>query len=46
MLEFVFDRAEKFMGKGEDARNQHFLHFLQCLKRLLPYVEIVWYGAV
>ena len=30
---FFFDRVEKIVGKGENAGNQHFLLFPQCLQK-------------
>ena len=32
-LKFVFGRVENFVGKGENAGNQHFLLFQQCFQR-------------
>ena len=28
----VFEREEDIVGKGENAGNQHFLHFPQCFQ--------------
>ena len=33
MAEFVHDRVENIMGKGENAGGQHFLLFLQCFQK-------------
>ena len=33
--EFVFERVENIVRKGENAVYQHFLVFLQCFERLL-----------
>ena len=33
-LKFVFERVENIVGKGENARYQHFLLFPQCLPTL------------
>ena len=33
MIEFVFDRIENIVGKGENAGDQHFLLFLQCFRK-------------
>ena len=30
---FLFDRVENIVGKGENAGYQHFLLFLQCLQK-------------
>ena len=30
IMEFVFDRVENILGKGENAGYQHFLLFLKC----------------
>ena len=32
-LEFVLERVEKIVGKGENAGDQHFLLFLQCFRK-------------
>ena len=31
-MKFVLARVENFVGKGENAGYQHFLHFPQCFK--------------
>ena len=46
LMEFLFNRIENIMGKGENAGNQHFLLFPICFQnasslRLLK-VGIVW----
>ena len=33
MVQFFFDSVENFVGKGENAGNQHFLLFQQCFHR-------------
>ena len=33
MMEFVSDGVENIVGKGENAGNQHFLHFPQCFQK-------------
>ena len=30
LFQFVFDRVENIVGKGENAGHQHFLLFLKC----------------
>ena len=35
-IKFVSGRVEKIMGKGENAGNQHFLHFPCFQKLFLP----------
>ena len=46
MMICVLDRIEKIVGRGENAGNQHFLHFQQCVQKLFLSVslklEIVW----
>ena len=36
MTNFVLDRVENIVEKGENAGYQHFLLFPQCFKRLFP----------
>ena len=33
-LKFVLERVKNIVGKGENAGNQHFLHFPQCFQQL------------
>ena len=33
IIEFVFERVENIVGKGENAGYQHFLLFLPCFQR-------------
>ena len=33
IMNFVFDRVENIVGKGENAGNQHFLLFPQCFQK-------------
>ena len=46
MLNSRFDRAENIVGKGENAGNQHFLHFPQFFQKVSLLgslkVGIVW----
>ena len=35
-LKFVLERVENFVGKGENAGNQHFLLFPQCFRKAAP----------
>ena len=46
IIEFVFEKVENTMGKGENAGYQHFLLFLQCFQKA-SYpgslkIELVW----
>ena len=33
MMDYVFDRIENIVGKGENAGYQHFLLFQQCFQK-------------
>ena len=37
MVQFLFDRLENIVGKGENASNQQFLLIPQCLQTALSY---------
>ena len=45
-FKFKLERVESIMGKGENAGNQHLLHFCQCFQKAsysgLLKVVIVW----
>ena len=45
-MRFVFHRVGNIVGKGENAGNQHFLLFLQCIQKAslsgLLEVRTVW----
>ena len=45
-LKFMFGRVENFVGKGENAGNQHFFLLPQCFKKIsfddVLKVGIVW----
>ena len=43
MVQILFDRVENIVAKGENASNQHFLHFTQCF---LPGFAKQWHCAV
>ena len=45
MTEFVLERIENIIGKGENASNQHFLLFPQCFQRT-PSLGSLKFGVV
>ena len=34
IIQFIFDRVENIVGKGENAGDQHFLLFPQCFQKV------------